>query len=259
MRKILVFADIHMTVEGTRVGCRDPLSMLRAALAHALSRHGDADAIILLGDVTETGKAAEYRRLTEALARVEIPILPLPGNRDRRKPMIAAFPDAPVTPTGHIQGVLDFPRHRLITLDTLDGPPYRTSQHAGHLCPDRLAWLLRALDTRGERHPVVFAHHPPMKTGMPALDAIRMTDGTDLMDLLSEVSGAHLVCGHIHRSMSGHSRGVGYSIIGSTTVEFALSLSGPDLITTDSPGGYGVVLLQKNGVAVHYETVPMLP
>lgn len=259
MKKVLVFADIHMTVEGTRIGGRDPLSMMRAALAHALARHGDADAIILLGDLVNSGKADEYTRLAEALSRVEIPIIPMAGNTDNREHLLAQFPDTQVTKAGYLQSVMDLPRHRLITLDTLDAPPYRSTRHAGALCPDRIAWLLRVLETRGDRHAVVFAHHPPMKVGMPAHDAIRLTDGTDLLELLSEVPGAHLICGHVHRSLAGISRGVPYAIIGSATEEFDLRLSGEEIVSTDGMGSYGVVLLQKNGISIHNQTVPLTP
>lgn len=259
MKKVLVFADIHMTVEGTRIGGRDPLSMMRAALAHAMSRHGDAEAIILLGDLTNTGHPAEYARLTEALSRVEIPVIPMTGNTDNREALLAAFPNAPVTKAGHIQGIIDLPRHRLITLDSLDAPPYRKTRHAGALCPDRMAWLLRAMESRGDRHPVVFVHHPPMKLGMPAHDAIRLTDGADLMEYLGEVPGVYLICGHVHRALAGVSRAVPYSVIGSPTEEFALRLTGEEIIPSDNPGCYGVVLLQKNGVVVHNETVPLAP
>lgn len=259
MKKLLVFADIHMTVDGTRIGGRDPLSMMRAALAHALARHGDADAIILLGDLVNSGLADEYTRLAEALARVEIPIIPMTGNTDNRDRLLAQFPSTQTTKAGHIQTVLDLPRHRIITLDTLDAPPYRPTRHAGALCPDRMAWLLRALETRGDRHPVVFAHHPPMKLGLPAHDAIRLTDGAALLELLNEAPGVQLICGHLHRSLSGISRGVPYTIIGSATEEFDLRMSGEEIIPTDGVGSYGVVLLQKNGVVIHHQNVPLTP
>lgn len=259
MKKLLVFSDIHMTTEGTRFCGRDPLSMLRAALEHALSRHGDAEAILLLGDLTEHGTRAEYARLTEALARISIPILPIPGNHDRRDPLLNAFPTLSADSYGYVQQVLDLPRHRLIMLDTLDGPPYRASAHGGRLCPDRMAWLLAALEGREDRHPVIFTHHPAPKLGLSALDPIRLGEGTDLLELLSEVPGAHLISGHVHRGSSGISRGVAHATIGSTAVEFALSLSGEEIRTTTGPGQYGVVLLPKHGVTVHHQTVPMVP
>lgn len=259
MKKILVFADIHMTADGVRVWGRDPLSRMRAALQQALSRHGDADAIILLGDLAHSGKAAEYARLAEALQRVSIPVIPMLGNSDRRKAFRGQFPSAPATEQGHVQHILDLPRHRVITLDTLDGPPYRKADHSGRLCHDRMAWLMRALADRGDRHAVVFAHHPPMKIGMPGHDAIRLNDGADMLELLADSSGAHLICGHVHRAASGISRGVPYALIGSATAEFALTLNGEDIDATDSSGRYGVVLLQKHGVAVHQEQVKIIP
>ena len=44
------------------------------ALGHALRRHPDAQHIILLGDLANTGDAAEYARLAPLLADCPIPV-----------------------------------------------------------------------------------------------------------------------------------------------------------------------------------------
>jgi len=186
--------------------------------------------------------------------RVTIPIVPCLGNHDRREAFQAVFPDAPQIDSGHVQAVRDLDRHRLITLDTLDGPPYKADAHGGRLCPARTAMLRHALETAGDRLPLVFSHHPAAKTGLVALDEIRLQDGRALLDLLAAHPGAHLVSGHLHRLVSGSSRGVPYTILTSTChqneLDFVGEAFGP---VTDGPGAYGVIGLRKNGVTVHME------
>lgn len=250
MEKLLILSDLHHD------GSARADDTIRTALGHALSRHGDARALILAGDLAAQGKAAEYAALARLFDRVTLPILPLPGDRDRRRPVITAFPKTNTTKQGHIQQVLDLHRHRIITLDTLDGPPCRSAQHGGYLCPDRIAWLIRALDSAPERHKIVIAHHPAMKLGLPGLDAQRLTDGPALLELLADYPGTQLITGHARRAASGISRSVPWNTLPPLRHPLALTLDTQDLRPATSPTGYAVLLLQKHGTCLHHEEIP---
>lgn len=250
MDKVLILSDLHHD------GSAEADAVIRAGLAHALARHGDARAIILSGDLTQSGKPAEYRALGAILSRVRLPVIPMTGNLDRRCALLAAFPGAPVTDEGHVQGVLDTPRHRIITLDTLIGPPYRTNRHEGQLCPDRMAWLMRALERAGDRHRVVIAHHPAMKLGIPGMDALRLDGGPDLLELLAGFPGTLLIAGHVHRAASGVSRGTAWATLGALRGPFALTLDSDDIRPGTQAGSYGVLLLQKHGAVLHQQDLP---
>lgn len=255
MDKVLVFSDLHVRLGGQTIAGLDPLERFRQALEHALARHGDAALIVLLGDLADTGKAREYARLANLLDRVTVPVVPMLGNHDRREAFRKHFPEAPDA-DGFVQAVVDLERHRIITLDTLDGPPYRSDAHHGRLCKERTRFLRAALEDAGERLPLVFAHHPAGKLGMPALDEVRLQDGRDLLDLLAAHSGAHLFSGHVHRNVSGSSRGVPFTLFRSTCHQTPLDLVAEDFgPVSDGPGGYGVLVLRKNGVVAHFEEV----
>lgn len=255
MQKLLVMTDIHIVEEGERIIGLDPLVRFQAALDQALRDHPDAEALILMGDLTHHGRPAQYARLAAALEGLPIPLMPMIGNHDRREPFLAAFPAAPQTAQGHVQAVRDFPGHRIITLDTLEGPPYPPGFHAGRLCPDRLAWLRAALEGAGGRKPLVFAHHPPFATGIPGMDQIPLLDGAPVLDLLA-AHGAHLFCGHVHRTISGMSRGVGFTMFKSTCHQGPLDLTSLDSsLSIDEPGAFGVLLLSGDGVVAHSEDV----
>ena len=52
------------------------------------------DAVLVTGDMTDTSHPEAYEILASELARVEQPVLPLPGNHDHRAAVRETFPDA---------------------------------------------------------------------------------------------------------------------------------------------------------------------
>jgi hypothetical protein len=86
---------------------------------------------------------------------------------------------------------------RLIGLDSLI-----PGEAAGRLGPEQLAWLDGELGGAPERPTLVALHHPPFRTGIDHMDAMMLTDG----EALAEVVGRHpqvarVLCGHVHRSV----------------------------------------------------------
>jgi 3',5'-cyclic AMP phosphodiesterase CpdA len=178
------------------------------------------------------------------------------GNHDRRDAFLQVFDDAEKTDSGHVQTVLDLPRHRIITLDTLDGPPYSAGHHSGALCAKRHAWLSDALSNLDGRIPLVFAHHPPFDTGIPGMDMIKLKDGDALLDQLPPHPAAYLFCGHIHRTISGSTKGVAWTMFKSPAHQGVLDLKNPDSsLSVNEPSAYGVLLLTPEGVVAHSQDV----
>ena len=256
MQKLIVFTHTHIKEPGETIIGLDPSERFSQALDQALDRHPDARAIVIMGDLTHHGRPAQYARLAELLADVPVPVIPMIGNHDRRDAFLAAFPDAPQCADGFVQSILDLPHHRIITLDTLDGPPYPAGHHSGRLCPARMDWLAEALRSAGGRMPLVFAHHPPQMVGIPGMDAIPLADGAEVINLLRSHPDTHLFCGHVHRTISGSVQGIPWTMFKSTCHQGPL-----DLVTVDSslstaePGAYGVLLLPQGGVIAHTEDV----
>ncbi|QQA44037.1 metallophosphoesterase [Pelagovum pacificum] len=256
MEKLLVFTDLHIVEDGRTIAGLDPFARLQATLEHALARHGDARRIIVMGDLAHEGKRKQYARLAALLQRVHLPVTLMLGNHDRRDRFLEAFPETAVDGEGFVQSVTDLDRHRIITLDTLEGPPWRRDAHGGVLGEARIAFLRQALETSDDRLPLVFTHHPAAKVGIGTVDEIRLADGREVLDLLAAHPGAHLFSGHVHRTISGSARGVPFTIFKSTCHQLALGLGAEDTGTfTDAPGGYGVIVLRKTGVTAHFEDV----
>ncbi|SHJ12700.1 phosphodiesterase [Wenxinia saemankumensis] len=249
MTKLLVMSDLHVTPEGARIIGLDPLERLRATLDHAMSRHGDADLLVLCGDLAHRGDAESYARLAALLDPLPLPVVTMLGNHDRRGPFRAAFPGAPDA-GGFVQSRRDAGDWRLIFLDSLD-----EGSAAGRLCDERLAWLDGALADPDGRRPLVFVHHPPADCGLPGMDAIRLAEGEALLDRLAPLGG-HLVCGHVHRTASGSARGVPWAMLKSPCHQAPLDFETADSsLSIDEPPGYGVILLRPGRVVIHHEDV----
>lgn len=256
--KIIVFTDLHMTTR-PRAGGPDPEARLRAGLAHAVATVPDAAMIVLCGDLTHWGDAASYRKLRPLLTGLPIPVVPMLGNHDNREAFRAVFPETPVDTGGFVQRVVPVGAYRLVTLDTLvvhrEGEAFT---HAGELCPHRLAWLDMVLGEAGNAPCIIAMHHPPHPTGFRSMDTIMLRNGDTFHDLIGRHGNVrHLICGHIHRTISGTHRGMPYSVFKSPVGQMPLLFDSVDTADEcDDPPAYGIVILHENGVLVHTEDFP---
>lgn len=256
MKKLLVMTDLHITVPGETIIGLNTYDRFCSTIEAALQDHHDAEALILMGDLCHHGDPVAYNRLKTALTDLPLPIMPMLGNHDRRMAFLKVFPRAPQTASGHIQNHERIGDHHVITLDTLDGPPYPPDHHSGYLCEDRLAWLQQALSETGGAKTLVFAHHPPFDTGLVGMDLIKLRNGDTLLGLLAAHGNCHLFCGHIHRTISGSSNHVPWTMFKSTGHQAPLDLVTPDSsLSIDEPAAYGVLLLTPQGVVAHSEDV----
>ncbi|WP_298257321.1 phosphodiesterase [uncultured Litoreibacter sp.] len=249
--KLLVFSDPHLVEPDQRIIGLNPSQRFSQALDHALKNHPDAAHMVILGDLTHHGRDAQYLALQRCLDAVNIPLSLMLGNHDDRSAFLKAFPDTPLTPSGHVQHVVQLGHHRLICLDTLDAEA--TPKHSGLLCEARMGWLRDALEA-AKGAPVTLAlHHPPFVTGLDGMDAIRLRNAQELQALIAEFPNVvQLLCGHVHRNISGGLCGTSFATFKSTCHQspLTLGLQGSDH-SIDEPAGYGIVLFTKDRVIVH--------
>lgn len=249
--KLLCFTDLHVKGEGETILGIDPLARFEDALSHALAHHPDAERVILMGDLVNSGKPEEYARLAPVLARCPLPVTLMPGNHDDRAAMAEVL-GAERDRNGFLQSWFETETHRVICLDTVFGERFLSFAALGQLCEKRLAWLARALET--EKPVLLVAHHPPMRVGFPGMDEIRLRDDEALARVIAGTTVQHILCGHLHRTVSGHWRGIGFTVFKSTCHQMPLALESKGLsLSTDEPGAYGIVLLGEEGIVVHSE------
>ena len=224
--------DLHIREPGRLAyGRLDTAPYLRAAVQAIEALPQRPHAVVLTGDLTDFGRAAEYEHLARMLAPLSMPQFLLPGNHDERAQLRRSFKEHAYLGDGEfVQYSVSLGEHglQLLALDTVEpGAPH------GRLCPKRLQWLSDALDShRGE--PVVIAmHHPPFETLIGHMDRIGLLDGADE---LAEILAGHpaverVICGHLHRTIYSRVGGAVVSTAPSPAHQVCLDLA-PDAAPT---------------------------
>ncbi|MFD0514160.1 metallophosphoesterase family protein [Streptomyces aureus] len=156
---------------------------------------------LLSGDLTDSGKAAAYRRLRAvvepAAERLGAQVVYVPGNHDDR----AAFrselldeepSDAPYDAVRMIGGL------RVIVLDSTE-----PGRHDGLLSPSQLEWLASVLAEPAPLGSVLVTHHPPLPSPVPTVHMLRMQQPERLAAVLAGSDVRMVVTGHAHHTGCG--------------------------------------------------------
>ncbi|MGH7415656.1 MAG: phosphodiesterase [Candidatus Rokuibacteriota bacterium] len=196
---------------------------LERAVAHLNGLIPRPDVALATGDLVERGEPAEYARLRSILDGLAMPLYVIPGNHDAREHLARAFADRGYLPQdgGFLHYTVEEWPVRLIGLDTLvPGAP------GGRVGAGQLAWLDARLGEGRARPTVVFMHHPPFVTGMPAMDGMGLEGKAEL----ASVIGRHpqverLLCGHLHRPITRRFAGTVATTCPATAHQLALDLA----------------------------------
>lgn len=207
---------------------------LEAAVATVLALSRQPDAVLLSGDLTDSGRPEDYARVRELVAPLKVPIYAFPGNHDVRSELCRAFDlhgDG-----GPIQYAVDVGPMRLVCCDsTIPG------EDDGVYGPERLEWLRTTLEATPDAPTIVALHHAPYPIGIDELDTLALAedDSRALAALLAEHPQVQrVVSGHFHRTVSGELGGRSLLMCPSTYWQAALDLR-PDakIVPSDDPAG----------------------
>lgn len=199
---LLHLTDLHVRPRG--------LAAMRAAETNMLTERAlrairdfrpRADALIISGDLTNNGLAAEYQCLAEMLHRlVDIPVYVIPGNHDHRETLRAELAHLPGVTTHErfVQYAVEDLEIRLVMLDTLiQGHP------DGELCPERLAWLDATLAAQPDKRTIVVMHHPSFLCGIEHMDGIILREPAAFTEIIARNPQVELILtGHHHRQIT---------------------------------------------------------
>ena len=248
--KFIHLTDLHLVGGGGLLHGIDPAQRLRRAVDSINTDHGDAEQVIITGDLTNWGDEAAYAAFFAEIERLQVPYAIMIGNHDDRATFYAARPDLPRDDNGFAQQVLTTSVGPFILTDTKtpDG-------HQGRYCTQRLAWLdqqLTAIDTPA----LLFMHHPPFAVGVRRVDDINLRDDAALFAVLDKhrAKVRHLFFGHLHRAVSGSWRGFPITIMRGLVPPVRSDVAGEP----DSPQSnldvptYGVVMVSEDTIATHF-------
>jgi 3',5'-cyclic-AMP phosphodiesterase len=223
---IAQISDMHVLRAGTRLfGALDTFGSLARCVEHVNRLPTRPDAILVTGDMTNDGEAADYEALVRLLDRLAMPYYPIPGNHDDREHMRWAFRHLGLLPTtGPLHYTVEHLPIRLIALDTVI-----PGQTHGHLGAAQLDWLEATLRAAPDRPTIVFLHHPPFPTGIDHMDAIRLTDSDALRAVITgHAQVERVACGHLHRAIQVRWAGTVAVTAPSTAHQVALTLAPGD-------------------------------
>ncbi len=162
------------------------------------------DVIVHTGDIVHNGRSDEYARAAAILANARAPVYVIPGNKDSRTELRAAFTARGyLTPNSEfVQYAIDDYPVRLIALDTL-----HAGSNKGDFCPARARHLIEMIDAETTRPIAVLAHHPPFEVPVGP-DPINFETPEMMARLREALQHAGRVIavfsGHVHRGTAGH-------------------------------------------------------
>jgi Icc protein len=182
------------------------------------------DLILLTGDLAEDASDEAYAYLATHLAKLDSPILTLPGNHDyaarQNHHFVSTAVDEPL--------VFEASHWRVILLNSAV-----ENQIAGSLSDNQLEQLERELSAN-DKPTLVALHHQPLPVGSPWIDRYPLLEPEKLYSCLENEGNVQaVVWGHIHQEFSEERGDI--SLLGSPSSS-ANSLPGRDKFTYDERG-----------------------
>jgi 3',5'-cyclic AMP phosphodiesterase CpdA len=220
-----------------------------AAAVDELRRLPDrADAVVVTGDLADSGADQEYQLLRSLLLRLEVPVYVLPGNHDSRDVLRRHF-DLPGGPGAPVQYTVDLGPARLVVIDTT-----RPGEVSGELDAQRLAWLDAELGAAPDRTTLVAMHHPPVAIGIDAWDEIGLprADRHALRKVLERHPQVRrLVAGHVHQTITGDLDGRVVLMVPGTYAHARLDFSSDKLEFLAAPPGFALHAVADSEIVSH--------
>jgi 3',5'-cyclic-AMP phosphodiesterase len=252
-RTLLVqLSDPHVHVGR---GDRDPAQALATAVRAVGQMPTRPQAALVTGDLVDNPGAREYERVRELLAPLGMPIYVLPGNHDDRDALREYF--ALNGSTGKVGEPFRYTARvgelRLVVCDST-----RPGFDDGQLDLEHRAWLEAELAADRNATTIVALHHPPLITGIEALDRIGLApqDRVALADLLAlHPQARRVVAGHVHRAAFDVLGGCGVVACPSTYLQAPLEIPGDELYLTPEPAAFVVHALLGEELVSHVQPV----
>ncbi len=173
------------------------LANVQLALDRVLDAGRPVAALVLSGDLTDSGDPAAYRALRAvvepAAEQLGAPLVYAMGNHDERTAFRRELVDGSGSePYDHVVRVGGL---RIVVLDsTVPGRPQ------GLLTPGQLGWLAAELAEPAPLGTVLVLHHPPVPTAFAPMRSVDLQNPRDLAAVLTGTDVRMILCGHAHHA-----------------------------------------------------------
>lgn len=231
-----LFADPAAEIRGLRTRDR-----FLKVWEHVARSHGDADLLLITGDLTHDEQRESYLALRMIVADWLPRLQVIPGNHDDRSLLREIFSCPSYANLDRIVFVDNRTNWQVIGLDT-----HIPGQLAGELGKEQLHWLEKVLQEQPATPTLLCMHHPPILVNSPWLDRIGLQDPVEFQRVVDEHPQIQLiVAGHVHQDFTGTFAGVPVLTTPSTGLQFR---PGTETLEIDevSPG-YRLLDLKSSG------------
>lgn len=249
--KLIHVTDVHLTAGRKPIAGLHPYDNFSRCLKHIAQVNGDADRMVITGDLAHKGEPDAYQQLTELLDDFPIPTDLVIGNHDVRDNFFAAFPEAYKDDHGFVQGTLDTPAGRFVFMDTAG-----ERSHAGFYDDKRFDWLTEVLVTAASDRVKVclFMHHHPRNVGVTPCDTLGLQSQDRMRALLTTYRDniRYLFFGHCHMPLSGMVAGIPFASLRGTNHQVIPDFTGAKAFKMAALNpAYNVVFFDDEDVVVH--------
>jgi 3',5'-cyclic AMP phosphodiesterase CpdA len=212
---IVHLSDTHFTASRAPMfDVVDSDANLAQALRALTSAGLSPDAIVVTGDIADTGTDDAYARVRAMLAPIAVELgaelIWVMGNHDKRGAFRRSLLDLAASDEPDDR-VVDLDGLRLVVLDSTV-PGY----HYGGFDAAQLEWLASVLATPAPRGTLLAMHHPPIPSPQLFDELIELRDQAALEEVVrgSDVRG--ILAGHLHYSTHSTFAGVPVSVASAT-------------------------------------------
>ena len=246
---LVQLSDSHI---GADWGDGDSVARLAAAVESVRNLVPNPDAVLITGDLADHATEVEYEEARDLLATLEAPLHVLPGNHDDRGTLRRLF-GVPGADSEPVQYAVDLGPLQLVVIDST-----RPGEDRGELDADRLGWLAATLEAAPDTPTLLAMHHPPVATGIPAIDEIGLPPAE--RQALGKVIEAHpqvrrIVAGHMHRTVSAELAGRTVLAVPSTYVQARLEFGAEEIRLSTEPCGFAVHAWLDGELVSHVQPV----
>lgn len=243
-------SDTHFDL-GTRNAER-----VERVMAYLADLRRRPDAILVTGDIADSGKPEQYAEARATLA-ADIPVHVLPGNHDDRAALRTNLLGEPAStaPLNHAQRVGN------LTVALLDSSI--PGEAGGRLTEETYDWLHGALAAAPADAPVLLAlHHPPAPLSSPVIDEISLAEPEKLAKVVAaDERIVGVVTGHAHSAAAATFAGRPLLIAPSTASvlggEWELELPHHVMDYAPDPAVALHVIDENYGITTHFRSVAM--
>lgn len=248
--KFLVISDLHLVGEGQASMTLDTAERLEACVSTINARYGDADFVVVAGDLADLGEEAAYHRLQAILGDLTIPAYLTLGNHDDRPTFLRVFGAEHADETGCVNHVIDAKGYRVIVLDSSE--PGRVD---GVLEAGQIDWLRARLAEVPDQPVIVVLHHNANALRIAA-DAIKLIDDAPFVAALATHPDVRqVIAGHVHLTSTALYHGIPFTTLAGGHYSVSFNVDAPDqpFRALTGPGQMAVVLGEPHVTTVLFE------